>query len=106
MGQWSFSHFELENQLIRQQKTDQPGIITITPITQLWVGDTEKLSLAFTHGWLALDEWINSADSSDYNNPIQNRKNSIHWRIQGGASDVPPLSTISFIFMQLKKLAK
>ena len=30
---------------------------TNTPRSQLWVGDTEKLSVALTHAWLILVEF-------------------------------------------------
>ena len=35
----------------------QPGITTITLKSQLWVGDTEKLSVAFRHASLVLVEF-------------------------------------------------
>ena len=59
-----FSYFEFKMRLIRlglfsekqkflysnSQPTDhQPGIITITPKSQLSVGDTEKLSVTFSY---------------------------------------------------------
>ena len=37
------------------QRTDHHSIIiTITLKCQLWLGDTEKLSIAFSHAWLVL----------------------------------------------------
>ena len=43
---------------LNSQPTDsQSVIITITPPSQLWVGDTEKLSLTFSHAWLILVEF-------------------------------------------------
>ena len=68
----SFSYFEFKIRLIRQglsfqkqkflylnlQPTDsQSGVITITPKSQLWVRDTEKLSVTFSHTWLILVEF-------------------------------------------------
>ena len=67
-----FSYFEFKIRLIRldlsfqkekfhylnSQPTDsQSEGITITPKSQLWLGDTEKLSIAFSHGWLILVEF-------------------------------------------------
>ena len=87
-----FSHFVFKIRLIRlglsfqkqkilylhSQPTDsESGVITITPQSQLSVGDTEKLSVTFSHASLILVEFtyfyyfINSA------NLIQNRKNTI-----------------------------
>ena len=65
----SFSYFEFKIRLIRSrlglsfqkqnfwysnwQPTDsQSEVITITPKSQLWVGDTEKLSVTFSHARL------------------------------------------------------
>ena len=40
------------------QPTDsQPGVLTTTPQSQLWVGDTAKLSVTFSHAWLILVEF-------------------------------------------------
>ena len=36
----------------------QSGVLTTTPQSQLWVGDTEKLSVVFSHAWLILVEFI------------------------------------------------
>ena len=64
-----FSYFEFKIRLIKlgisfqkqkflymnSQPTDfQSGVITITLKSQLLVGDTEKLSVAFSHVWLIL----------------------------------------------------
>ena len=35
----------------------QSGVLTTTPQSQLWVGDTEKLSVAFSHARLILVEF-------------------------------------------------
>ena len=35
----------------------QLGVITTTPQSQLWVGDTEKLSATFNHAWMTLVEF-------------------------------------------------
>ena len=35
----------------------QPGVLTTTPQSQLWVGDTEMLSVACSHTWLILVEF-------------------------------------------------
>ena len=35
----------------------QSGVLTTTPQSQLWVGDTEKLSVTFSHTWLILVEF-------------------------------------------------
>ena len=35
----------------------QSGVLTTTPQSQLWVGDTEKLSVTFSHAWLILVEF-------------------------------------------------
>ena len=72
-GIWVFSDFEFKIRLIRlvlsfqkqkildlnSQPIDyQPGVMTITPKSQLWVGDTEKLSVTFsgclTETWIHL----------------------------------------------------
>ena len=43
---------------LNSQPTDsQSGVLTITPKSQLWEGDTEKLSVAFSHAWLILVEF-------------------------------------------------
>ena len=70
--QLGFSYFEFKIRLIRlslsfqkqnflylnSQPTDsQSGVTTITPKSGLWVGDTEKLSVAFIHTWLILVEF-------------------------------------------------
>ena len=67
-----FSYFELKIKLIRlglsfQKKflylnsqpiyDSQSGVITITPKSQLWFGDTEKVSVTFSHAWLILVEF-------------------------------------------------
>ena len=52
-----FSFQKLKILYLNPQPTDsQSGVITITPQSQLWVGDTEKLSLTFSHAWLVLVE--------------------------------------------------
>ena len=71
-AQLSFPYFEIKIRLIRldlyfqkqkflylnSQPTDsQPGVISITPKSQLWVGDMEKLSVTFSHAWLILLEF-------------------------------------------------
>ena len=35
----------------------QSGVLTTTSQSQLWVGDTEKLSVTFSHAWLILVEF-------------------------------------------------
>ena len=43
---------------LNSQPTDhQPGIMIITLKSQLWVEDTEKLSIAWSHTWLVLVEF-------------------------------------------------
>ena len=45
-------------QYLNWQPTDsQSGVITITPKDQLRAGDTEKLSVTFSHAWLILVEF-------------------------------------------------
>ena len=40
---------------LNSQPTDSlSGVLTTTPQSQLWEGDTEKLSVAFSHAWLIL----------------------------------------------------
>ena len=36
----------------------QLGVITITPKSELWVGDTEKLSVTVSYAWLIIVEFI------------------------------------------------
>ena len=44
---------------LNQGSTDhQSGMLTITLNCQLWVRDTEKLSLSYSHAWLILVEFI------------------------------------------------
>ena len=38
-------------------RTSQPAIMTIMLAYQLWVGDTEKFSVTFSHAWLILVEF-------------------------------------------------
>ena len=45
----------------------QSGVLTITPQRQLWVGDTENLTVAFGHAWLALTEFIWFIEFSESN---------------------------------------
>ena len=67
-----FSSFEFKIRLIRlglsfqkqkflylnsQPSDSQSGVLTITPESQLWVGDTEKLPVTFSHVWLILVEF-------------------------------------------------
>ena len=43
---------------MNSQPTDsQSEVLTTTPQSQLWVGDTEKLSVTFSHAWLILVEF-------------------------------------------------
>ena len=43
---------------LNSQTTDsQSGVITITPKNLLWVEDTEKLLVTFSHAWLILNEF-------------------------------------------------
>ena len=67
--QLGFSYFEFTNRLglsfqkqkflyLNSQPIDsQSGVITITPKSQLWMGDIEKLSVTFSHAWLILVEF-------------------------------------------------
>ena len=66
---WScFSDFVFKIRLIKQgfslKKTrknpvfdSESGVLTTTPRSQLWMVDTEKLSVAFSHAWLILVEF-------------------------------------------------
>ena len=70
--QLGFSYFKFKIRLIRlgfpfqkqkflysnSQPTDsQSRVLTITPKSQLWVGDNEKLSVTISHAWLILIEF-------------------------------------------------
>ena len=43
--------------VFEQPTNSQSGVITITQKSQLWVGDTEKLLVNFSHAWLILAEF-------------------------------------------------
>ena len=43
---------------LNPQTTDsQSGVLATTPQSQLWVGETGKFSVAFSHAWLILVEF-------------------------------------------------
>ena len=77
---------------LNSEPTDfQSGIITITLKSQLWVGDTEKLSVAFSHASLIL---VESTNSFNLTNPIQNQ-----WRIQdipGRRAPTPKVGVLTY----------
>ena len=48
-----FSYWKQKFLYLNSQPTDsQSGVITTTPQSQLWVGDTEKLPVTFSHAWI------------------------------------------------------
>ena len=53
-----FSVQKTKNPVFESQPTDfQSGVLNTTPQGQLWVGNTEKLSVTFSHAWLILVEF-------------------------------------------------
>ena len=47
---FSFKKLKIPELYLNSQPTDsQSGVLTITPKSQLWVGDTEKLAVTFSH---------------------------------------------------------
>ena len=54
---FSFKKLKIPVLYLNSQPTDsQSRVLTITPKSRLWVGDTEKLLVAFSHAWLILVE--------------------------------------------------
>ena len=54
-----FSFQKTKIPVLNSQPTDShQGVLTTTPQSQMWVGDTEKLSVTFIHAWLILVQFV------------------------------------------------